>query len=182
MVAIPKLDVAYFFVNTILNCSCHSKVFKLRYIYKGLTASFTKDLLSIFKHGHKLSNNSQYFPLRLQGWTCCSLNFPQIKSLYLVQVVQLISVFTTFRGAGNVLLWLTDTHYTHQHFTHCALKFYKFTEPMGRDSHSCQIKYSSYIMIMYCILETQNKCVWIHTSSGTSHHVKWYKWLPVNTE
>jgi len=38
MVTIQKLDVAYFFVNTILNCSCHSKVFKLCYIYKGLIA------------------------------------------------------------------------------------------------------------------------------------------------
>jgi hypothetical protein len=85
-------------------------------IYKGLIASFTKDLLHIFKHGHKLSNNSQYFPLRLQGWTCCSLNLPQIKSLYLLQVVQLISVFTTFKGAGNIFLWLTDTYYTHQTF------------------------------------------------------------------
>jgi len=120
MVAIPKLDVAYFFVNKILNSSCHSKVFKLSYIYK--------DLLPFFKHGHKLSDNSQCFPLRLQGWTCCSLNLPQIKSVYLVQLVQLISLFTTFKGAGNVFLWLslslslshththTHTHYTHQTF------------------------------------------------------------------
>jgi len=54
----------------------------------------------------------------------------------------------------------SQTHITPiKHFTHCALKFYKFTEPMGGDSDSCQIKYCSYIMIMYCILEMQNICI-----------------------
>lgn len=109
------------------------------------SVTFTKDLLPIFKHGHKLSDNSQYFPLRLQGWTCCSSNLPQIKSLYLVQVVQLIPVFTTFKGAGNVFLWLTDKHYTHQTFHSLCFEVLQICWANGRR----QSRLSDKILFLY---------------------------------